>query len=60
MTCDGQISQLGSYYPNGGDEPNSRSTLPIRMGTNHGKSLHAHSAMISAALIRMDFSDVIM
>ena len=56
----GRMSQLGSHYPNGGDEPNTNSTLPIQMHPSDGKSSYAHLAITSAPLIHVDLSDVIM
>ena len=59
MTYDGRMGPLGSHSPDGGDEPNTNSTLPIQMYPSHGNSSHAHSAMMSAPLIHVDLSDVI-
>ena len=59
MARDGRMSQLGSCYPNGGDEPNTSSTLPIRMHPGHGNSLQAPSALVTAPLIRVDLIGVL-
>ena len=45
------MSQLGSHYPNGGDEPITNSTHPTRMYPGHSKSSLAHSVMTTAPLI---------
>ena len=42
---DGRMSQLGSCYPNGGDEPNTSSTHPMRLHPGHGKSPQAPSCL---------------
>ena len=54
MTRDGRMSQLGSCYPNGGDEPNTSSSLPIRMHPGHGNSPQAPSALVTTPLIHVD------
>ena len=51
---DDQMSQLGFLYPNGGDEPNTKSTLSIRMHPGHGNSSHAHFVMMTDPLICVD------
>ena len=38
MARNGQMSRLGSCYPNGGDEPNTSSSLPMQMHPGYGKS----------------------
>ena len=58
MARDGRMSQLGSCYPNGGDEPNTSSSLPIRMHPGHGNSPKAHSALVTAPLIHVDLTNV--
>ena len=59
MARDGRMSQLGSYYPNGRDEHNTSSSLPIRMHPGYGKSLQAPSALETAPLIRVDLTGVL-
>ena len=59
MACDGRMSQLGSCYPNGGDEPNTSSSLPIRMHPGHGNSPQAPSALVTAPLLRVDLTGVL-
>ena len=59
MTRDGRMSQLGSCYPNGGDEPNTSSSLPIRMHPGYGKSPQAPSALETAPLICVDLIGVL-
>ena len=54
------MSQLGSHYPNGGDEPITNSTHPTRMYPGHSKFSPAHSVMMSAPLIRADNSVIVM
>ena len=54
MARDGRMSQLGSYYPNGGDEPNTSSSLPIQMHPGFDKSPQAPSALETTPLIRVD------
>ena len=56
---DGRMSQLGSCYPNGGDEPNTSSSLPIQMHSGYGKSPQAPSALVTAPLIRVDLTGVL-
>ena len=56
---DGQMSWLSSRYPNNGDNPQTGSTLPLRMHPGHGNSSHAHPTTMFAPLIYMDLSDVI-
>ena len=56
---DGRMSQLGSCYPNGGDEPNTSSSLPIRLHPGHGNSPQAPSAPVIALLIRVDLTGVL-
>ena len=48
---DGRMSQLGSCYPNGGDELNTSSTLPIRLHPGHCNSPQAPSAPVTTPLI---------
>ena len=59
MARDGRMSQLGSCYPNGGDEPNTSSSLPIRLHPGHGNSLQAPSAPVTTPLIRVDLTCVL-
>ena len=59
MTRDGRMSQLGSCYPNGGDEPNTSSTLPIRLHPGHCNSPQAPSAPVTTPLIRVDLTGVL-
>ena len=59
MTRDDRMSQLGSCYPNGGDEPNTSSSLPIRLHPGHGNSPQAPSAPVTAPLIRVDLTGVL-
>ena len=56
---DGRMSRLGSRYPNGGDEPNTSSSLPIRLHPGHGNSPQAPSAPVTAPLIRVDLTGVL-
>ena len=56
MARDDQMSQLSARYPNGRDEPNTSSSLPIRMHPGYGKSLQAPSPLVTAPLIRVDYS----
>ena len=53
---DGRMSRLDSRYPNGGGEPNTSSTLPIRLHPGYGKSPQAPSALVTAPLVRVDCS----
>ena len=55
---DGRMSQLGSCSPNGGDEPITSSTLPIRMHPGHGNSPQAPSALVTTPLIRVDLTGI--
>ena len=59
MACDGRMSQLGSCYPNGGDEPNTSSSHPIRLHPGYGNSPQAPSAPVTAPLIRVDLTGVL-
>ena len=59
MAHDGRMSWLGSRYPNGGDEPNISSSLPIRMHPGHGNSPQAPSALVTAPLIRVDLAGIV-
>ena len=56
---DGRMSQLGSCYPNGGDEPNTSSTHPMRLHPGHGNSPQAPFAPVTALLIRVDLTGVL-
>ena len=56
---DGRMSQLGSCYPNGGDELNTSSTLPIRLHPGHCNSPQAPSAPVTTPLIRVDLTGVL-
>ena len=56
---DGRVSRLGSRYPNGGGEPNTSSTLPIRLHPGHCNSPQAPSAPVTAPLIRVDLTGVL-
>ena len=53
---DGYTGWLGSRDPGSKDEPITSSTLPIQMHPGHGNSLQAHSALVTAPLIRIDYS----
>ena len=59
MARDGRMSRLGSRYPNSGDEPNTSSTLPIRMHPGHGNSPQAHSALATTPLIHVDLTGIV-
>ena len=59
MARDGRMSRLGSRYPNGGDEPNTSSSHPIRMHPGHGNSPQAHSAPVTAPLLRVDLTGIL-
>ena len=56
MARDGQMSRLGSHYPNGGDKPNTSSSLPIRMQPSYGNSPQAPFALVTAPLVYVDCS----
>ena len=56
---DGRMSQLCSCYPNGDGEPNTSSSLPIRLHPGHGKSLQAPSTLATAPLIRVDLTGIL-
>ena len=56
---DGRISQLGSCYPNGGGEPNTSSTHPMRLHPGHGKPRRHPLALVIAPLIRVDLTGVL-
>ena len=58
MARNGQMSQLGSCYPSGGDEPSTSSSLPIRMHPSCGKSPQAPFALETTPLIRVDLTGI--
>ena len=57
MARDGRMSQLGSCYPT--DEPNTSSSLPIRLHPGHDNSPQAPSAPVTTPLIRVDLTGVL-
>ena len=59
VACDGRMSRFGSRYPNGGDEPNTSSSLSIQMHPGRGNSPQAPSALVTAPLIRVDLTGVL-
>ena len=59
MARDGYKGGLGSCNPGSGDEPITSSTLPIRLHPGHGNSPQAPSTLVTAPLIRVDFTGVL-